>query len=85
LLYLCAKYKINDFKRVLKRKIIKYLNKLLTCEHGIHVVDRVSLGIILNIDEVEDFELFRKLSRPIKCNANKLKVIAYSRDKVQSL
>ena len=64
----------------------KYLNKLLT-ERQVHVVDNKikSLGIILNIDEVEDFELFRKLADQLNVMPNKLKVIAYSgNNKVQS-
>ncbi len=57
----------------------KYLNKLLS-NRDINVVDSKikSLGVILNIDEVDDFESFRKLTNFINVRPNKLKVIAYS-------
>jgi hypothetical protein len=57
----------------------KYLNKLLS-QRKVNVDDSkiVSLGVILNIDEVDDFELFRDLATHIKVRPNKLKVIAFS-------
>lgn len=60
----------------------KYLNKLLS-ERQVNVVDNKikSLGVILNIDEVDDFESFRKLADFINVRPNKLKVIAYSANK----
>ena len=62
----------------------KYLNKLVT-NRFTNVNDRGinSLGVILNIDEMDDFELFRSLSEDLKVHPNKLKVIAFSSDKKQ--
>lgn len=60
----------------------KYLNKLLS-KRNVNVNDSKvkNLGIILNIDEVEDFELFRDLASAIKVHPNNLKIIAYSGNK----
>lgn len=60
----------------------KYLNKLLT-ERKVNVnADKViSLGIILNIDEINDFESLRELADHIKVRPNKLKIIAFSSSK----
>ena len=64
----------------------KYLNKLLSERRVIASNNKIkSLGIILNIDEVDDIELFRKLADYLNVRPNKFKVIAYSGDKkVQS-
>ncbi|GAA4885586.1 hypothetical protein GCM10023311_05440 [Flaviramulus aquimarinus] len=64
----------------------KYLNKLLLDRH-VNVTDSkvVSLGVILNINEVEDFELFRKLADYIKVRPNKLKIIAFSEEKKDNI
>ena len=43
------------------------------------------MGVILNIDEVDDFEAFRELSDDIKVRPNKLKIIAYSSNKKEDL
>lgn len=68
-----------------KKSNKKYLNKLLSERH-VNVTDNKieSLGVILNIDEVEDFELFRVLATYIKVRPNKLKVIAYSANKKEA-
>ncbi len=60
----------------------KYLNTLLN-QRQVNVADSKieSLGVILNIDEVDDFELFRDLATHIKVHPNKLKVIAFSANK----
>ncbi|NJX14987.1 DUF6913 domain-containing protein [Tamlana crocina] len=57
----------------------KYLNKLLSERHA-NVNDSkiVSLGIIFNIDEVNNFEQFRKLADNIDVKPNRLKIIAFS-------
>lgn len=57
----------------------KYLDKLLS-ERQVNVSDNKikSLGVILNIDELSDFELFRELGNLIKVHPNNLKIIAYS-------
>ena len=64
----------------------KYLNKLLA-KRLVNVNNDpvVSLGIILNIDEINDFEVFRELADYIKVRPNKLKVIAYSSSKKEDL
>ncbi|WP_346882100.1 hypothetical protein [uncultured Algibacter sp.] len=57
----------------------KYLNKLLSKRH-VNVNDSkvVSLGVILNVDEINDFEFFRELAESIGVRPNKLKIIAFS-------
>ncbi len=56
----------------------KYLNKLLLERHvNVSDNDIESLGVILNIDEVDGFEMFRVLSDEIKVRPNKLKIIAF--------
>lgn len=65
-----------------EKSIKKYLNKLLS-ERQVNVNDDKveSLGVILNIDEVDDYEWFRKLAEYIKVRPNKLKIIAYTESK----
>lgn len=60
----------------------KHLNKLISERH-VNIDDSriVSLGVILNIDEVDDLELFRKLADYINVRPNKLKIIAFSANK----
>jgi hypothetical protein len=64
----------------------KYLNKLLSERH-VNVTDNKveSLGIILNIDEVDDFEWFRNLAEYLKVHPNKLKIITFSVNKKEDL
>ncbi|WP_034040279.1 DUF6913 domain-containing protein [Wocania ichthyoenteri] len=64
----------------------KHLNKLLS-QHKVSVADSKieSLGVILNIDEVDDFELFRVLANNINVRPNRLKIIAYSASKKENL
>lgn len=64
----------------------KYLNKLLT-ERQLSIVDSKieSLGVILNIDEFGDFELFRKLAKHLNIRPNKIKIIAFSKKKKYDL
>jgi len=77
------------FLKSFKNKSIEnYLNKLLSERH-VNVNDKKieSLGIILNIDELSDFELFRALGTLIKVHPNRLKIITYSsneKDKLSS-
>jgi hypothetical protein len=57
----------------------KYLNKILLKRYVYVDNSKIkSLGVILNIDEVDDFERFRSLATYINVRPNKLKVIAYS-------
>jgi hypothetical protein len=64
----------------------KYLNKLLL-ERQINVSDSHinSLGVILNIDEIDDFELFNSLAELLKVKSNKLKIIAFSQSEKDDL
>ena len=57
----------------------KYLNKMLSIR-DVNVNDSKikSLGIIIHIDEIDDFELFRGLAKELNVLPNNLKVIAYS-------
>ncbi|SEQ98164.1 hypothetical protein SAMN05421824_2742 [Hyunsoonleella jejuensis] len=59
----------------------KYLNKLLL-ERSLNVNNNKtkSLGVILNFDEIEDFNAFNVLASRLKVHANKIKVIAYTTD-----
>ncbi|WP_299550234.1 hypothetical protein [Seonamhaeicola sp.] len=64
----------------------KYLNKLLSERHvNVTGSKTESLGVILNIEEFNDFESFRKLADFIKIRANKLKIIAFSKIKKDDL
>lgn len=57
----------------------KHLSKLLS-ERQVNVTGSKiqSLGVVLNIDELSDFELFRALGSLIKIHPNNIKIIAYS-------
>nr|WP_303302034.1 hypothetical protein [Flavivirga jejuensis] len=57
------------------------MNKLLS-ERQVNVTDKKieSLGVILNIDEIDDYELFRGLATSLGIHVNKLKIIAFSED-----
>ncbi len=64
----------------------KHLNKLLS-ERQVNVTDKkiVSLGVVLNLDELDDFDLFRKFAEFLKIRDNKLKIIAFSEDNKHTL
>lgn len=64
----------------------KHLNRLLS-EREINIADSKveSLGVILNIDEIDDFDLFRSLADYINVRPNKLKIIAFSASKKENL
>jgi len=59
----------------------KYLNKLLS-QREVNVSDNKvkSLGVILNFDEIEDFNAFNVLASRLKIHANKIKVVAFTTD-----
>lgn len=67
---------LKAFKGKLNKK---FLNKMLS-EREIYIDDSKieSLGVILNIDELADFELFETLAADLNVHSNKLKIIAYS-------
>ena len=60
----------------------RYLNKTLS-NRQVYIDDSKveSLGVILNIDEVDDFELFSGLATYLHVRPNRLKVIAFSTTK----
>jgi hypothetical protein len=69
-----------------EKSIKKHINKLLSIEHSNVNNDTIeSLGVILNINEIDDFEKFRELSTYLKIHPNKLKIIAYSDNKKEAL
>ncbi|MEW4924202.1 hypothetical protein [Algibacter sp. 2305UL17-15] len=59
----------------------KYLNKLLS-ERKVNVDGNKikSLGVILNLEEIDNFNVFNVLASRLKVHTNKIKVIAYSPD-----
>lgn len=59
----------------------KYLNKLLS-KREVNVDDGKikSLGVLLNFDEIEDFNAFNVLASRLKIHTNKIKVIAFTTD-----
>lgn len=69
-----------------EKSIKKNINKLLS-NRQVNVTDNKveSLGIIFNLDEVEDFEKFNILSSYLKVLPNKLKIIAFSASKKETL
>ena len=64
----------------------KYLNNVLS-KRLINVDETKvkSLGVILNIDEFDDFNVFNDLARLINVRPNKLRIIAFSTDKKESV
>ncbi|MEP3836671.1 MAG: hypothetical protein ABJM36_03440 [Algibacter sp.] len=69
-----------------ENSIKKYLNKLLANrEVTVSNSQVISLGVIVNIDEFDDFEVFRELADYIKIRPNRMKVIAFSSSKKESL
>ena len=64
----------------------KHLNKLLS-ERQVNVTDKKieSLGVILNIDEIDDFKLFTVFADFLKIRDNKLKIIAFSENNKDTL
>ncbi|WP_445955978.1 DUF6913 domain-containing protein [Yeosuana sp.] len=58
---------------------LKYLNKIVSNRIVDVTNNKIkSLGVIIHIDEVDDFDLFRKLAEFLNIRPNNLKVIAYS-------
>lgn len=60
----------------------KYLNNVLSVRN-VHINNTKieSLGIIINTDEVDGFEQFKDLAANLNVRANKVKVIAFSKEK----
>jgi hypothetical protein len=64
----------------------KYLNKVLA-QRKINVdANKInSLGVVLNVDEFNDYDTFRELAEYLKIRPNKLKIIAFSSEKKEVL
>jgi hypothetical protein len=64
----------------------KYLNKLLSKRH-VNVDDSKveSLGIIVNMDETDDFNLFKPIVTKLKIHPNNFKVVGFSKNKKDNL
>ncbi|MBP0905178.1 DUF6913 domain-containing protein [Mariniflexile gromovii] len=69
-----------------EKSIKKHINKLLS-ERYVNVSGKQveSLGIIFNLDELDNFEQFNTLASCLKVKPNKLKVIAFSSNKKETL
>jgi hypothetical protein len=64
----------------------KYLNKMLSNRHvNVDNSEIKSLGVVLNADEVADFEIFRALAKDLNLNPHSLKIVAFSADKKEAL
>ncbi|WP_452229562.1 DUF6913 domain-containing protein [Lacinutrix sp. MEBiC02404] len=64
----------------------KHLSKLLNSRQVFLNKDKIaSLGVIINIDEIDDFESFRKLAETIHVRPNKLKIIAFTSNKKEDI
>ncbi|TYA71493.1 DUF6913 domain-containing protein [Seonamhaeicola marinus] len=64
----------------------KYLNKLLSKRQVNVTSSKVeSLGVILNVDEFENLDVFRDLADLIHVHHNKLKVVVFSESKKEAL
>ena len=74
------------FKSFKDKSNEKYLNKLLL-NRIVNVNNNriVSMGVILNIDEFDDFEAFRSLANELKIRSNRLKIIAFSLNEKEGL
>ncbi len=57
----------------------KYLNKIVS-KRNINVSSSTlkSLGVIIHIEEIDDFDVFRSLAEELNIHVNKFKIIAYS-------
>lgn len=69
-----------------EKSIKKYLNKLLS-ERQVNISGNKveSMGVIINIDEINDFESFRLMADYGEIRPNKLKIIAFSENKKDDL
>lgn len=64
----------------------KYLSSILKTRSVVYDDDKIeSLGIILNIDETNDLELLKTLATNMRVRPNKLKVIAFTSNKTESI
>lgn len=57
----------------------KHLNKILSLRHLNVTTDKIkSLGVVLHIDEIDDFDWFRSLAEELDIHPNNFKIISYS-------
>ena len=60
----------------------KYLNAILNARHvNVNNSKIESLGVVLNIDEINDFDKFRTLAESLNIRPNKLKIVAFTKSK----
>lgn len=68
-----------------EKSIKKYLNKLLSEAHEYEADNKIeSLGVIVNVDEIQDFNWFNELANALNIHPNKLKIIAFSTQKKET-
>lgn len=75
------------FLKALKEKSKKnYLNKLVS-ERQVNSLDSNmdTLGVLLNLDEIDNFDNFRILADYIKIRPNNLKIVAFSKSENTTL
>ena len=73
-------------KRFKEKSIKKYINNALSKRKvSVNGNPVQSLGVIVNVDEVEDLEPFRRLAETLKIRPNKLKIIAYTTNEKDTL
>lgn len=60
----------------------KYLDEILNSRE-ISIENNIieSLGVLINMDEINDFEMFNQLAKKLKIKANNIKIIAFSEAK----
>lgn len=64
----------------------KHLSKLLNSRRFFLNDEKItSLGVVINIDEVDEFESFIKLAEAINVRSNKLKIIAFTSNKKENI
>jgi len=59
----------------------KHINKLLNSRQSVVNDAKIeSIGVILNLSEFNDFEVFRDFAKELKVNPNKFKILGYTED-----
>ena len=74
------------FKLLKKKSNDKYLNNILNNRKFIVNKNKIkSVGIILNFEEFNDYDLLRKVFTQLGVNPNKIKFVAFVTDKDETL